>query len=57
LLWLARQVLYHLSDCSSPCSGYFENGVFQTAIVPISASQIARVTGLTFKILDINLTF
>jgi hypothetical protein len=53
----AGVVLYCLSHTSSPfCSGYFGDGGvshticlgwLQTAILLISASQIARITGLT----------
>jgi hypothetical protein len=55
---LTKQALYHLSLISSPfCSGYFEDGVLQsinlgwpwTAILPISASQVARITGRRHK--------
>jgi hypothetical protein len=53
---LAKQVLYHLSHTSSPFwSGYFRDGVSLTifpgwpgtSILPISASQIARITGVS----------
>jgi hypothetical protein len=53
---LAKQVLYHFSHTSSPfCSGYFGDGISwnicqcwpQTSILPISASQIARITGMS----------
>jgi hypothetical protein len=51
----AKQVLYHLSHTSSPfCFSYFGDGVLwticmgwpQTAILPISDSQVARITGV-----------
>jgi hypothetical protein len=54
---LATKILYHLSHTSSPlCSGYFGDGVLgticlgwpQTTILPISASQISRNTGIFF---------
>jgi hypothetical protein len=53
---LAEQALYCLSHTSSPfCSGYFGDGVSRaiclswprTAILPISASQVARISGLS----------
>jgi hypothetical protein len=53
---LIKQALYHLSHFSSPfCSGYFGDGVLQTprwpqtAILPISASQVARITGVSHQ--------
>jgi hypothetical protein len=50
------QVLYYLTHTSGPfCSGYFGDGVLQTicsgwpqtVILPILASQVARITGMT----------
>jgi hypothetical protein len=50
---VTKQVLYHLSHITSPfCSGYFGDGILrttslswlQTVILPISASQVARIT-------------
>jgi hypothetical protein len=53
---LAKQLFYHLSHTSSPfVSGYFGDGVSKsiclgwpkTAILLISASQVARITGVS----------
>jgi hypothetical protein len=53
---LHLQVLYHLNHTSSPfCSAYFGDGILkticpgwlQTIILPISASQVARITGVS----------
>jgi hypothetical protein len=53
---LAKQLLYHLSHTFSPfCSGYVEDGVLgticlgwpQTTVLLISASQVARITGVS----------
>jgi hypothetical protein len=55
---LAKQVLYSLSYASSPfCSGCFEDGILrticlgwpQTLILPMSASQIVKITGMSHK--------
>jgi hypothetical protein len=52
----AKQVLYHLSHTSRMyCSGYFGDevsrtiswGWLSTVIHPISASQVARITGVS----------
>jgi hypothetical protein len=57
-LVFAKLVLYHLSHASSPfCSGYFEDGAWrticlswpQTWILPISASQVIRITGMSHQ--------
>jgi hypothetical protein len=54
---LTKQVLYCFSLTSSPfCSGYFGGGVWKTicpgwlrtTILLISASQVARLTGLSY---------
>jgi hypothetical protein len=48
---LAKQVFYCLSHTFSPfCPGYFGDGVSgwpQTMILLISASQVARITGVS----------
>jgi hypothetical protein len=56
---LAKQTLYHFSHTSSPfCSGYFgDGGVSQTiclgwplsTILPISVSQVAKITGMSHQ--------
>jgi hypothetical protein len=55
---LAKQVLYSSSHTSSLfCSGYFEDEVSQTiclcwpwnTILPISTSQVARITGVSHQ--------
>jgi hypothetical protein len=54
----AKNALYHLSCTSSPfCSGYFGGGISETislgwpqsVILPISASQVARITGTSHQ--------
>jgi hypothetical protein len=48
-------LLYPLSQTSSPfCSGYFGDGVSQdcwprTAVFPISAFQVARITSMSYR--------
>jgi hypothetical protein len=53
---LQSDTLYHLSNTSSPfCSGYLGDGILQiiclgwprTMILPISASKVARITGVS----------
>jgi hypothetical protein len=55
---LAKQAFYGLNQISSPfCSGYFGDGILQTIcpgwpqtmILPISASQIARITDMSHR--------
>jgi hypothetical protein len=55
---LAKKALYSLSHSSRPfCSGCFKDGVSeticpggpQTEILPISASQVARITGMRHR--------
>jgi hypothetical protein len=55
---LAKKAVYHLSHTSIPfCSGYFEDGISrtifpgwpQTSILPISALQVARITGTSHQ--------
>jgi hypothetical protein len=59
----AKQVLLHLSHILSPfCSGYFRAGVWwticlgwpQIILLLISASQVARLTGMSYWCLDCN---
>jgi hypothetical protein len=54
---LAKQALYHLNHTSSPfCCGYFGDRVSrnicpgwpQIVILLISASQVARITGMNY---------
>jgi hypothetical protein len=55
---LAKQVLYCLNHTSCPfCSSYFGSGVsrtifedwLQTAVLPISASQVAGIIGVSTR--------
>jgi hypothetical protein len=63
---LAKQVLYCLNHDFRPfCSGYFGDGILrtvclgwpQTAILLISNSQIARITGVSLWHLDLTQSF
>jgi hypothetical protein len=60
---LAKQALYHVSYASSPFySGYFGDRVLQTIcpgwpqtmILTISASQIARITCMSYSLFQIS---
>jgi hypothetical protein len=57
---LIKEAFYHLSHTSSPfCSGYFGDGISRTiclgwpwiSILLILASQIARITGVSYRYL------
>jgi hypothetical protein len=61
----ARQVLCHLSNASRPFGSYFGDGISrtpgwaQTLILPMPASQVARITdmshwGLAFAFIFLN---
>jgi hypothetical protein len=58
---LQKQAVYHLSHASSPfCSGYFGDvgltnyfpRLASNSILPISVSQVSRITSVSYKCLE-----